>query len=213
MSTSGTTDERQHLERRARLLEYGTIAWNVGEAFLTIGLGIAAGSLALVAFGTDSIIEVFASLVVIWHLRAAPTEQAVSRERLALRLVAGAFLALAVALSVAALNDLISGRHAGESYFGVAYLAVTAVVMFALAAAKDRLARALGSSPLASEAAMTRLDGFLSVLTLSGLALNALFGWWWADPAAALLVAVAALNEARENWEEAGELGATDDAA
>ena len=71
-------------------------------------------------------------------------------------------------------------------------------VMFALAAAKDRLARALGSSPLASEAAMTRLDGFLSVLTLSGLALNALFGWWWADPAAALLVAVAALNEARE---------------
>lgn len=211
MSTPTTPQARDHLERRARQLEYGTIAWNVGEAFLTIGLGIAAGSLALVAFGTDSIIEVFASLVVLWHLRGATAEHALSRERLALRLVAGAFLALAVALSIAATNDLITGRRAGESHFGIGYLAVTALVMFALATAKGRIASALDSAPLASEAAMTRLDGLLSVLTLSGLALNAAFGWWWADPAAALIVAVAALNEARENWEEASELGAEPD--
>lgn len=195
------------LERRALRLEYGTIAWNVGEAFLTIGLGIAAASLALVGFGTDSIIEIFASIVVVWHFGSTSDEQHASRERTALRLVAGAFLALAVVLSVAALSDLLTGRQADESRIGIVYLAVTAVVMFGLARWKRRTADALQSAALRSEARMTMLDGALSVLTLSGLTLNAVLGWWWADPAAALLVAVAALNEARENWVEAGEAG------
>jgi len=110
---------------------------------------------------------------------------------------------LAVALIVAAVNDLASGRRAGESPWGIAYLAVTAVVMFGLAAVKRSTATALGSEPLASEATVTFLDGLLSVTTLLGLALNAVFGWWWADPVAALLVALAALNEARESWSEA----------
>ncbi|HZD18708.1 MAG TPA: cation transporter [Actinomycetota bacterium] len=203
--TTGAHD-RARLRRVALRLEYATIAWNLGEAFLTIGLGIAAGSLALVGFGTDSVIEMFASAVVVWHVRPGHEVDRTERTRLALRLVALAFLALAVVLATVAIRDLVIGRRAEESPFGIAYLAVTAVVMFGLAMAKRRVAGRLGSAPLRSEAAMTFLDGILSVLTLTGLALNAALGWWWADPAAALLVAVAAANEARENRAEANEL-------
>ena len=187
-------------------LEYATIAWNVGEAFLTVGLGIAAGSLALIGFGTDSVIEVFASAVIVWHIRPGHDTDSPERTRRALRLVAVAFVALAAVLATVAIRDLVIERRAGESIFGIAYLAVTAVVMFGLAVAKRRLAVRLDSAPLRSEAAMTFLDGVLSVLTLSGLALNAGLEWWWADPAAALVVAVAAGNEARENWTEAAEI-------
>jgi divalent metal cation (Fe/Co/Zn/Cd) transporter len=199
--------ERAGLQRRGLVLEYATIAWNIGEAVLTIGLGIAAGSLALIGFGADSIIEVFASSVVVWHLFPGHEQDRPDRTRLALRLVAGAFLALALALAIASISDLTSGRRAEESWWGIGYLASAAVVMFALAVAKRRLAIRLDSAPLRSEAAMTFLDGILASATLLGLALNAVAGWWWADPAAALVVAVAAANEARENWEEAAELG------
>lgn len=200
------TSERFRLQQRALRLEYATIGWNVGEAVLTITLGVLAGSLALIGFGTDSIIEVFASSVVVWHLRPGHETDNPARTRLALRLVAVAFLALAVTLTVAAVRDLTSGRRAGESLFGIAYLAVTALVMFGLSVQKHRIARALSSAPLRSEATMTFLDGILSTATLTGLALNAAFGLWWADPAAALLVAVFAFNEARENWREAAEI-------
>ncbi len=194
------------LRRRALHLEYGTLAWNAGEAVLTLTLGSLAGSLALIGFGTVSIVELFASGVVVWHIRSDEADQ-VERTRTALRLISVAFAVLAVALMVAAANDLITGRRAGESIWGIAYLAVTAVVMFTLAALKQRTAVGLGSEPLASEASMTLLDGVLSVTTLTGLALNAAAGWWWADPIAAVLVALAALNEARENWMESAELG------
>jgi divalent metal cation (Fe/Co/Zn/Cd) transporter len=178
------------------------MAWNAGEAVLTIALGTVAGSLALIGFGTVSIVELFASGVVVWHVRSDESDQP-GRTKTALRLISLAFLLLAVALIVAALNDLASGRRAGESPWGIGYLAVTAVVMFTLAAVKRRTAVALDSEPLASEATVTFLDGLISVTTLVGLALNAVLGWWWADPVAALLVAVAALNEARESWFEA----------
>jgi divalent metal cation (Fe/Co/Zn/Cd) transporter len=196
-------DARPRLQRRALRLEYATIAWNLGEAVLTVALGILAGSLALIGFGTDSVIEVFASAVVVWHVLPGHETDHPERTRLALRLVAAAFALLALVLAGAAIRDLATGRRAGESPFGIAYLAVTAVVMFSLAAAKHRVARAFGSSPLRSEAAMTFLDGILSSATLVGLALNAVLGWWWADPAAALVVAVAAAGEARENLREA----------
>jgi divalent metal cation (Fe/Co/Zn/Cd) transporter len=111
-----------------------------------------------------------------------------------------------VVLGATAIRDLVTGRVAGESWWGVAYLAVTAVVMFGLSIAKRKVAVRLGSEPLQSEATMTFLDGILSLSTLTGLALNAAFGLWWADPAVALIVALFALNEARENWEEAREL-------
>ena len=192
--------------RRALTLEYATVAWNVGEAFLTIGLGAVVGSLALVAFGATSIVEVFASMVVIWHLKPGEQPDLARRSFRALRLVAIAFLVLGIVLGAASVRDLYSGRVAGESWWGVAYLAVTAVVMFVLSIAKKMVAERQGSEPLKAEATMTFLDGVLSLGTLTGLALNAAFGLWRADPLAALFVSVFALNEARENWQEAGEI-------
>ncbi|HEX6263393.1 MAG TPA: cation transporter [Actinomycetota bacterium] len=197
---------RDALRRRALRLEYATLAWNVAEAFWTIALGIAAASLALIGFGVDSVIEIFASAVVVWHIRPGHEHDHPERTARALRLVAAAFVALALVLGVAAGRDLVVGRRAEESPLGIAVLAITAVVMFGLAAAKRRTADELDSAPLRSEAAMTFLDGILATATLTGLALNAIAGWWWADPAAAILVAVAALNEARENLGEAGEI-------
>lgn len=203
---SAADGERGRLQRRALLLEYGTIAWNAGEAVLTIALGIAAGSLALIGFGTDSIIEMFASSVVVWHIRPGHEHDHPHRTRLALRLVGLAFLGLGVILAAVSIRELIEGHQAGESIPGIIYLAITAVVMFGLAAAKKRTADELGSAPLRSEAQMTFLDGILSTLTLTGLALNAWLGWAWADPLAALFVAAMALNESRENWNEASEI-------
>ena len=200
-----THKTNEELRRQALRLEVATIAWNVGEAFLTIGLGAVAGSLALIGFGMVSVVEVFASSVVLWHLRPGSEEELDARTRKALRLIAGAFALLAIALVAAAVSDLVSGRIAGESPWGIAYLAVTALVMFGLAYAKKRTAKDLGSEPLASEATVTFLDGILSTTTLAGLALNAYVGWWWADPVAGLLVALAALNESRETWDEATE--------
>jgi len=197
---------RADLQRRALQLEYGTIAWNLGEAVLTISLGVIAGSLALIGFGTDSIIEVFASSVVVWHMLPGTDRDDPIRTRRALRLVSAAFAGLALALAVAATRDLVTMRRAEESPWGIAYLAVTALVMFGLAIAKHRIARRIESAPLRSEATMTFLDGILSTATAVGLLLNAVAGWWWADPSAALIVALFAGNEARENWEEAAEL-------
>ncbi len=205
MSSNGA-GERVRLQRHALRLEYATIAWNVGEAVFTIGLGVAAGSLALIGFGTDSIIEVFASSVVVWHVRPGHALDQPERTRLALRLVASAYLGLAVVLATASIHDLVSGRRPGRSVIGIIYLAMTAVVMFSLAVAKRRTATGLASAPLRSEATLTFLDGILSTLTLTGLGLNAIFGWAWADPAAALIVAAAAAVEARVNQKEAAEL-------
>lgn len=199
--------EHARLHRRALRLEYGTIAWNVGEAFLTIALGSIAGSVALIGFGTVSIVEVFASSVVVWHLRGTAKARPAATG-VALKMIAAAFLLISLALFVVAANDLASGRRAGESPLGIAYLAVTAVVMFTLAVAKRRIATVLGSEPLGSEATVTFLDGVLSVGTLLGLALNAYVGWWWADPIAGMLVAVAAANEARETVAEARSISA-----
>lgn len=204
MDTNSSTDS---LQRRALRLEYGTIAWNVGEAVLTLGLGAAASSLALVGFGTVSVVEVFASAVVVWHLAPSHESDRHDRTRLALRLIGGAFLIVGTALGIAAISDLATGRQADASPLGIVYLALAATVMFSLAIAKRRIASALGSAPLRSEATVTLLDGVLSTTTLVGLALNALFAWWWADPAAALIVALAAFNEAREAWRDASEWG------
>ncbi len=194
--------------RRARRLEYATIAWNVGEAFLTIGLGIAAASLALVGFGLDSIVELFASGVVLWHLgrgHDAPPDDP-RRTGRALRLVAAAFGVLAAVLVTVAVRDLVTGRRPGESPWGIAYLAMTAVVMLGLAVAKRRVATRLDSAPLHSEATLTFLDGALATATLTGLWLHAAAGWWWADPGAALVVAAFAGREAAETWGESREL-------
>ena len=202
--------DRGRLQRLALRLEYSTIAWNVGEAGLTIGLGIAAGSLALIGFGTDSIVEVFASAVVVWHLRPGHERDYPRRTSRALRLVGIAFAVLAIVLAVAGTRDLITGRRPDESVWGAIYLISVAFVMFGLGTAKRSIAERLESAPLRAEATMTLLDGVLAAGTAVGLGLNILFEWWWADPIAALVVAVVAANEARENFEESREWAESD---
>jgi divalent metal cation (Fe/Co/Zn/Cd) transporter len=196
------TSELGHaaLLRRGRHFQYATIVWNLVEVFVTIGLGVAAGSLALVAFGLDSLVEVFASVVVVWYIA---DDAAVGRVSRALRLVAAAFAFLGTYLVAASLYNIVQGQAAESSPFGIAYLAVTAVVMFLLARLKRRIADAASSTPLGAEASMTFLDGCLATGILVALVLNTIAGLWWADPAAALLVAAFCLREAVQNWSEA----------
>ena len=198
-----TIDQADHdrLQRRGIRLLWATTGWNLMEVFVTIGLGIAAGSLALVAFGLSSMIEVFASSVVIWHLREG-RDPAPHRTRLAFRLIAVAFFALALFLSVTSVRSLILGLQPGESPLGIAYLALTATVMFVLAGIKRRTARAMDSGPLEAEASMTSLDGWLCLGILTALGVNISFGWWWADAVAAFAIGVFAAKEGLESFEK-----------
>jgi divalent metal cation (Fe/Co/Zn/Cd) transporter len=184
---------------QARLLQRITIAWNLGEVFVTVGLGLAAGSLALIAFGFDSLVEVFASFVVLRHLDGGDGEGLEGRERRATRLVGGAFAVLALYLAAASIRALVVGAEPDSSPLGIAYLAVTAVVMFGLATTKRRVGLRLGSRAVLAEARMTLLDGCLATGILVALVLNTTAGWWWADPLAALAVALVAAREAVES--------------
>jgi divalent metal cation (Fe/Co/Zn/Cd) transporter len=195
-----TTDR---VARLGRGLQWATIAWNGLEVFVTIGLGIAAGSLALIAFGLDSLVEVFASAVVVWHLHPGDADREPLRDRRAMRLVAIAFGALATCLLAAGVHTLVIRQQPDSSPFGIAYLSITALVMFGLARLKRRVGTKLQSKPFLGEASMTRLDGGLATGILLALVLNTTLGWWWADPLAAILVAVAAAREARQNWTQA----------
>ena len=187
-----------HDRRRAVQLEWATIIWNVGEFFVTVGLGLASGSIALIAFGVDSLIEVFASSVVVWHEKQA---EAVDERhtRLAHRLIGMAFFGLAVALVISSVRRLASGVPADESIAGIVYLAMVVVVMVALALWKRQIAERIDSSPLAAEARVTLLDGALAFSILIALVGNATLGWWWLDPIAALGIAVIAFHEGYEN--------------
>ena len=193
------TDVHDVLLARGRRLEVVTIGWNVMEVFVTVGLGLAAGSLALVAFGLDSLIEVFASVVVIWYIGDHHAE---GRARHSLRLVALAFGVLGVYLLIASVYNLVQGSAADSSPLGIAYLGITACVMFALALIKRSVARGAGSEPLAAEARLTFLDGCLAVSILVALVMNAVWSIWWADPTAALVVALFCFREAAVNWSE-----------
>ena len=197
-------DGHADASRQGLLLEWLTIGWNVLEVAVTVALGLAAHSLALIAFGMDSLVEVFASLVVVWHIGGGRAQTPQRRSR-ALRLVAVAFALLAAYLVAGSAHALLTRQRPESSPWGMAYLAVTALVMFALAHRKRVLGADLGNHPLAAEASMTFLDGCLAVGILAALAALAVFGWWWADPVAATAIAVAAIVEARGNWREAGE--------
>jgi len=185
---------------RGRRLQFATIAWNVLEVAVTVTLGVIAGSLALIAFGLDSLVEVFASVVVLWYIAE---HHEPNRARHALRLVAVAFGAVAVYLAIATLAGLVRGANPESSPAGIVYLAMTACVMFGLANAKHAIARAAASEPLGAEARMTFLDGCLASGVLVALVLNALWGLWWADTAAAGLVAAFCAREALDNWRTA----------
>lgn len=184
------------LTRSAFRLEYLTIGWNVIEAVIAVGAGIAAGSLALVAFGLDSVIEVFAASVVVWQLRGVPEK----RERRALRLIGISFFVLTAYVLIDAGRDLIVGAEASESPVGIALAAISLAIMPLLGIAKRRVGRRLGNQALIADAAETLLCSYLSVVLLIGLLLNATVGWWWADPLAAIVIAYLAFREGLEAW-------------
>jgi divalent metal cation (Fe/Co/Zn/Cd) transporter len=190
----GVTGQERALLRRGRVLEGITLGWNVAGIVVLAVAAVAARSVALAGFGLDSLIEIGASVVVLWELSGSGED----RQRRALRLIGGAFLALAAYLTVQSLLVLADGYRAGHSVLGIAWTAVTAVVMFTLAAGKARTGNALGNPVLTTEGRVTLVDGILAVAVLAGLAVNAAAGWWWADPAAALIIVFYALREARE---------------
>jgi divalent metal cation (Fe/Co/Zn/Cd) transporter len=209
--TALTEAERARLQRLGLRLEWATIGWNLAEAGITVGLGIAAGSLALIGFGADSLIEVFASAVVVWHVRDLDHLDLHGRSTRAIRLIALAFAVLGTVLIAGATQRLLTETRPDESPWGIAYLALAAAVMFGLAFAKRRVAARLDNAPLRAEAGITLLDGFLASGILFALVLTAAFEWWWADPLAAAAVGLVALNEAREHWQESRETGDDDD--
>src|SRR5882672_10598945 len=175
--------------RRGRRLEYFTIAWNSLEGVIGITAGALAGSISLIGFGVDSLIEVTSGGALLWRMRASADHQASERaERIALRIVGACFVALAVYVTYEAVATLIE-KHAPErSIVGIVLAAVSLMVMPVLARAKRKVSAALGSAAMAADARQTDFCTYLSAILLGGLLLNAVFGLWWADPAAALIM-------------------------
>jgi divalent metal cation (Fe/Co/Zn/Cd) transporter len=188
-------DERRlALVRRGFMLEYLTLAWNVVGIVVLAIAAISARSVALAGFGLDSLIEIGASTVVIWELSGRGAE----RQRRALRLIGYAFAALACYLLVQCTVVLATGYHPHHSPLGIAWTAVTALAMFALAVGKARTGSELDNPVLRTEGRVTMIDGILAAAVLLGLILDAAFGWWWADPAAGYVLVCYAVREVRE---------------
>jgi divalent metal cation (Fe/Co/Zn/Cd) transporter len=191
--------ERAGLERRARTLAWAGNGWHLVEFAVAVGAGVAAGSIALVGFGVDSLIEGFAGLVIVWRYTGARLRSDAS-ERRAQVLIAASYAVLAAYVSIESVRDLATGHHAAVSWVGIGLAAVTAPTMPLLARAKRKVGRRLGSSATVSEAQQNMICAYLSIALLAGLLANALAGWWWADPAAALVIAGVAAREGREAW-------------
>ena len=191
---SVSDDQRARLLRRGFALEYATLGWNVAGIVVLAVAAVAARSVALAGFGLDSLIEIGASVVVIWELSGTGED----RQHRALRLIGFAFAALAIYLLVQSTAVLVIGYHPRHSVLGIAWTAVTAAVMFALAGGKARTGRALDNPVLRTEGRVTTIDGILAVAVLAGLTLNAAAGWWWADPVAGYVLVYYAAREVRE---------------
>jgi len=197
--TAPASVSRVRAVRRGQWLTWATLGYNSLEGLLSVGVGLSAGSVALIGFGVDSFIEVTASFAAIWRLRADADERRREfAERQALRIIGLCFLALAVYVAIDATQSLI-GRAAPErSFLGIGIAALSLVVMPVLARAKRQVARALTSRAIRAEARQTDICMYLSAILLGGLGLNALFGWWWADPIAALVMVPLIVWEGRE---------------
>jgi len=188
------------LRRRGFALEYATMAWMVAEAAVAITAGVLAASIALTGFGLDSVIEFFAAIIVVWQLRGEIAGQ--QRETRAVRLIAVTFFALAACLTAESIHDLVTHARPGESAAGLAITAAALIVMPALAIAKRRTGQALGNRTLITESAESAFCACISAATLAGVGLNTALGWWWADPAAALVIAALAVKEGLEAWQD-----------
>lgn len=190
---AGDTYSSDHLHSRGNKLAWLTIIWNSLEGIIAVGAGIMAGSIALVGFGIDSVIEVSSGAIILWRLASGE-----HRERLALRLVGVSFLALAAYVGFDAVRSLIYRELPEASYVGIAIAALSLVVMPWLARAKRRVAGKLNSAAMHADSRQTDLCTYLSAILLGGLVLNAIFGWWWADPVAALIMVPIIVKEGVE---------------
>ena len=195
---------RQPVVARALRLEYFTIGWNIVEGVIAVAAALAAGSVALLSFGLDSFVESASGAILIWRLlaeRRAVDQAAIERlDRRAHRLVGVSLFLLAAFVVVESVRTLAIGEHPEPSVVGMALTAVSIAVMMWLARAKRRAARLLGSRALEADAFQTTACWWLSILSLCGIGLNSAFGWWWADPAAALAMTLLLVHEGREAW-------------
>ena len=193
------SEKRARLVRRARLLAWGGNAWHFVEFGIAVGAGIVAGSIALVGFGVDSLIESLAGFIIIWRF-ASRRSLSETAERRAQQLIAASYAILVVYIVVEATRSLVGGEQPGVSWVGVGLAAFTAATMPLLARAKRRVGRQLGSAATVAEAQQNQICAYLSIALLAGLLANALAGWWWADPVAALVIAALAGREGWESW-------------
>ncbi|MGW1205038.1 cation transporter [Streptomyces cyaneofuscatus] len=195
---------RDALARRIRLVVAATIAYNVIEAAVALTAGTIASSSALIGFGLDSVVEVSSATAVAWQFSARDHAVREAREKAALRIIAVSFFALAAYVSVDAVRALAGDGEAERSVTGIALAALSLAIMPFLSAAQRRAGRELGSASAVADAKQTLLCTYLSAVLLVGLLLNALLGWSWADPVAALAIAVIAVKEGRDAWRGRG---------
>jgi divalent metal cation (Fe/Co/Zn/Cd) transporter len=188
-------ERRTVLRGRVRLLVAATITYNVMEAIVALAAGTAAGSVALIGFGLDSLVEVTSAAAVAWQFAADDPQR---RERTALQVIAWSFFALAAYVTIEAVRTLVGGAEAEHSTVGIVLLALSVVVMPFLSLAQRRTGRELGSNSAVADSKQTLLCTYLSAVVLVGLVLNSTLGWWWADPIAALALAGVAVKEGRE---------------
>ncbi len=196
-----TSEDRARSGRRAQLLAGASVVYNAVEAVIAITFGLIAGSVALVGFGLDSIVEVSSGLIILWQFRHPLPE---SRERTALRLMALSFFALATYVAFESVRALVSGHDPDPSRVGIALAAASLVIMPFLSWAQRRTGRALGSNAVVADSTQTLLCTYLSAVLLVGLVLNATLGWSWADPLAGLVIAAVAVREGVEAWRGEG---------
>lgn len=188
---------RQVLIRRIRLFVTATISYNIIEAIVAIGEGARVSSTALIGFGLDSAIEVSSAAAVAWQFSGRNPE---AREKVALRVIAFSFFGLATFVTVDAIRALLGVREAEHSTIGIVVAALSLMIMPVLSYAQRRAGRELGSRSAVADSKQTLLCTYLSAVLLIGLLLNSLFGWWWADPIAGLVIAAIAVREGMEAW-------------
>ena len=201
ISVGLNASERTRLGRRAQLLAAASVSYNVIEAIIAITAGIVAGSVALIGFGQDSVVEVSSGLIILWQFRHRMPE---SREQQALRLMAFSFFALAVYVTFESVRALVSGHDPDPSPVGIGLAAASLVIMPFLSWAQRRTGRALVSNAVVADSTQTLLCTYLSAVLLVGLVLNATLGWSWADPIAGLIIAAVAVREGIEAWRGEG---------
>lgn len=193
--------ERARLGRRAQLLAGASVGYNLVEAVIALAAGLVAGSVALLGFGLDSVIEVSSGLVILWQFRHRLPE---SREQQALRVIAASFVVLAAVVAVESTRALVTGAEPEASPVGIGLAAASLCIMPFLSWAQRRTGRALRSSTVVADSTQTLLCTYMSAVLLGGLVLNAAMGWAWADPVAGLVIAGVALKEGRAAWRGEG---------